>query len=595
MLTAILLVSALLGPIEPSTPIDLRHGQALHAFEHLGNIGEQVEAAAASGATVIYATGCGGVGYGGLPPAEQWAQQKTCAAAYAAKAHALGIPTVLGYLCATSIVKLDTFDDHWPGDLRAELQTPVTAWLQQGRDGKALKSWYGGDYEPACMNNPGWRTYQRYMVRQQLETGHDGIFFDNPTVHLDGCFCTHCMTEFSAFLREENVVETVQSLSSREELETIRALAGAHPKEFMRFRSKIASAFFAHIREYARSLNPNAVITANNSLNNPSVFFSQSRTLGYNIQEMSKVEDFVVVEDMGTQPRVENGKIIEYGPTYKLLHAIINDKPLVAVTIAGTDYHTPANLTRLAMAEAIANNSSYLAWTTWPEEHRASMSAAVRDQMEFYRAHLALLKDAMPRREVQLYLPFMQWLDTETCTTSQVADALVKANIQFTVFAEEDFTLDRLDPNAVLLFEPGKGITPEAAGVMDAFTNRGGKVVKATGEDWLNQVLAQLDPPAVTIDGPVTVRAYVWDQPGRTIVHLLNLNIEKETSFEDTVHAAENLRVTARGLGALPRSARWLTADESAEAELMLQLNPEARGASVVIPKLHTSGWLILE
>jgi len=37
------------------------------------------------------------------------------------------------------------------------------------------------------MNHPDWRTYERFMVRQQLESGCDGIFFDNPTVHPQGC------------------------------------------------------------------------------------------------------------------------------------------------------------------------------------------------------------------------------------------------------------------------------------------------------------------------------------------------------------------------------------------------------------------------
>ena len=66
----------------------------------------------------------------------------------------------------------------------------------------------------------------------------------------------------------------------------------------------------------------------------PSVLYSQCRMYGYNIDELSKVEDFVVVEDMGTQPRTEaNGQTVEYGPTYKQLHAISHGKPIVAVTL----------------------------------------------------------------------------------------------------------------------------------------------------------------------------------------------------------------------------------------------------------------------
>jgi len=49
----------------------LATGMAGHAFDHLGNIGDQAKAAAASGATIIYASGFGGMGYGGLPAADE--------------------------------------------------------------------------------------------------------------------------------------------------------------------------------------------------------------------------------------------------------------------------------------------------------------------------------------------------------------------------------------------------------------------------------------------------------------------------------------------------------------------------------------------
>jgi hypothetical protein len=65
----------------PATPRDLQVGIAGHAFDHLGSIGEQAEAAAASGSTLIYATGFGGDGYQGLPaPTELEARRKAVAA-----------------------------------------------------------------------------------------------------------------------------------------------------------------------------------------------------------------------------------------------------------------------------------------------------------------------------------------------------------------------------------------------------------------------------------------------------------------------------------------------------------------------------------
>ena len=151
------------------TPRELRIGRAGHAFDHLGGIGEQAEAAAASGATIIYASG---LGEARLRRACRRRTSLTTRAKtvseYNRQAKQNGIELSIGYLCATSIVKLDTFDKNWTDEFRAQFKTRPAEWRQQDRQGKPLASWYGGDYQPACMNNPDWRAYERAMVRYQL-------------------------------------------------------------------------------------------------------------------------------------------------------------------------------------------------------------------------------------------------------------------------------------------------------------------------------------------------------------------------------------------------------------------------------------------
>ena len=56
--------------------------------------------------------------------------------------------------------------------------------------------------------------------------------------------------------------------------------------------------FWRRCGTIARTINPHTLVTCNNSLNSPGVLYSQCRTYGYNIFEMSKAEDYVVVEDM---------------------------------------------------------------------------------------------------------------------------------------------------------------------------------------------------------------------------------------------------------------------------------------------------------
>jgi hypothetical protein len=571
---------------------ELRVGRAGHAFDHLGAIAGQAEAAAASGATIMYASGLGVEGYSGLPSAPVLMNSKRRAADYIRNARSVGIRLVMGYVCATSMVKLETFDKEWPAQFRPDFRTRPSEWRQQGRDGKPLPSWYGGDYSAACMNHPDWRNYEKFIVRQQIEAGHDGIFFDNPTVHPQGCYCPFCMERFLDFLKREKVAITEPSL------EGARRLAVERKADFLRFRCTIARDFLADMRRYARSLNRAALVTCNNSLNSPGVFYSQCRDYGYNIWEMSQAEDYVVVEDMSHQPRVlPGGQVREYGPTYRLLHAIAHGKPVVAVTLAEADYHTPSNLTRLAMAEAAANNASYLSWPTWPEKERPGMVAALRPQADLLSQQEPVLNDTRPRRDVVLFLPFRRWAETNRCVALDLATELSRANVQFEVLAEDRFDLGHLKSGRrlpVLLLESESILTKTELEVVKKFARAGGAVVVADNTpDWL-AVTRRKSDASFTLEGPATVRAVVRDQPKRTIVHLLNLNIERISSTEDKIHPAENVRVICRVPFGRVRSVWAVTADESG-----LEFSAKSAGketlVEVILPRLEISTMLVME
>ena len=580
-------------------PAALRVGRAGHAFDHVSDINEQAAAAAASGASIIYATGMGGFGYTGLPAEPELARHRELTTAYNRKAKSLGIELSLGYLCATSIVGLKTFDDGWSEQFRNSFKTIPAQWRQQDQQGAPLGSWYGGEYHPACMNHPDWRTYEKFMVRQQLETGHDGIFFDNPTVHPQGCYCEHCRANFAEFLRNERLkLPPGNDIAS---VEALRELAATHPTEFLRFRATIARDFLRDIREYARTINPRALVTCNNSLNSPDRLYAQSRMHGYNIEELSKVQDFVVVEDMATQPRVEGSQTFEYGPTYRQLHAISQGKPIVAVTLVGGDYHTAPNLVRLAMAEAAAHGASYLSWPTWPQAQRERMSRSVREQADFLRTHEELLNDAPARDDVVLFLPFQRWADTDDCAASNLAAALTRANVQYRVVAEVGLTsLHESGHRPVVLLESRSVLTSDAKQSMAEYEQLGGKVVTAERDDWLEHVTQAVQRPSIVVEDPATVRAVVRDQPGRTIIHLYNLHVERRSSFEDHVMPALDIKLKVRVPAAEVREVQLFTADDAGSKGRITFQSIERHGENqsslhVLVPRLEISAIMVID
>jgi hypothetical protein len=594
---AVFFILVFCGTLPAEMPSELRLGRAGHAFDHLGDIGVQADAAAASGATIIYSGGLGEAGYHGLPPQGEFAVLRKNVGEYSRRAKNHGIELNIGYLCATSIIKLDTFDKNWTDEFRAQFKTRPAEWRQQDRQGKPLASWYGGDYQPACMSNPDWRAYEHAMVRFQLETGNDGVFFDNPTVHPRGCYCPHCMRAFLKYFVDQAPKALNIELSA--DLEQNRELADENKEMFLRFRSTIARDFLADMRAYARTINPRALITCNNSLNSPTVFYSQCRTYGYNIDEMSKAEDFVVVEDQNTQPRAEaNGQVFEYGPTYKQLHAISHGKPIVAVTIANGDYHTPPNLMRLAMAEAAANNASYLSWPTWPEDQRKRMIAEVRPQAEFLRRNEELLNDSPFRADVALYLPFQRWVNTDQCAASALAATLTKENIQYRVVSEDNLdSFAKQKPRPVLLVESRSIFKLREQPTMATIDKQEPGVVAADQPDWLQQLRKKVVKPSVTAKDAPNVRAVVHDQAGRTIVHLYNLNIQRLSSFEDKVKPATDigLEVTT------PSFVRSVSMRSGDESETSGPLKFQALGAGsgslvqISIPRLDISAIIVIE
>ncbi len=576
---AFAMAAVLLAASAQAAP-DLRVGASLHAFDHLNGFSEQAEAAAACGVTVLYATGLGGDGYSGIPAPEVWAERLKNSHAYTAKAKGLGIPTVLGYLCATSIVGLDKFAANWTPEMKVEFRTAPDTWLQQDSDGKPLPSWYGGEYRPACMNHPDWRAYEKFMVRMQIETGHDGIFFDNPTTHEKGCYCPHCMEKFAAFLTAEGAPVPDRSV------EALRKLAVERADDFKRFRCTTARDFIAEMRAHARTLNPEAVITVNNSLNQSTVLFSQCHIYGYSIPEMSKTEDFVVIEDMGSQPRwMSDGKTAECGPTYAQLHGVIHGKPLVAVTVSDNDYHTPPNLVRLAMAEAAAHQAVYLLWPTWPEEQRPRMIAAVRPCTDWLRSHTEFLNASRPRRDVLLYLPFRQWIKDKKCRVTELAGELTAANVQYEVADEEAFGA-KLAQSRLALVESTAVLNPAEQDVVIAFKDNGGTLVAADQKRWQKARQKALPRPSLTLKAPKTVRAVVRDSETATVVFLHNLHIERLSSYEDRVTPAENMTVSVRVPFKEIKSVRTSTADEGVATGPVKYKAKEEEGGKCITVKV---------
>jgi hypothetical protein len=597
VLHAFFLLSAAIASHAYSQERELLVGIAGHAFDHDGEFSDQGPTAAACGVNILYGGGFG-TSYTGLKTPAENAQLTEKTAAYLQQCHHEGIKLGIGYICATSIVKLDQFDHDWTPEFRKQFTAPVSEWLQCDSNGKPLPSWYGGDYRPACMNNPNWRTFEKSVVRLQLEAGFNGIFFDNPTVHPQGCYCEYCMKRFATFASDHGL-----SLDPKQRTSELRQAAVKHPELFQQFRGTIASDFIADMRRFARTVKPNALVTCNNSFNAPNALFSQCRTFGHDIFELSKAEDWVLVEDMQSQPRVRSdGSTVEYAPEYEGLAAISHGKPVVAITIVDGNYRTAPNLTRLAMAEAAAHGASYLSWPNWPPNLRKKLIDGVKPEADFLKQHADLLNGGHRRADVIVFMPFRQWVHTDVCRPLQWAAALSAANIPYLMASEDDLTsVMTKNPHAVLLAESPKVLIDSETAATKQFESAGGHIVwvdETKQNDWLPRLQKSLGTPSVVMHGPPTMRITLTDQPGKCIAHLLNLNVLPLSSYDDKVTPAGQVDITLHVPFSEVHGVKAETADpDAAQGNLHFDATPDAHGevVKVSVPKTVLSTMLVVQ
>jgi hypothetical protein len=242
------------------------------------------------------------------------------------------------------------------------------------------------------------------------------------------------------------------------------------------------------------------------------------------------------------------------------------------------------------MAEAAAHGASYLSWPTWPEAQRKRMTDGIRPQADLLRDNAHLLNAATPRTEAVLFLPFRQWVEKSDCQPLGVARLLGQANVQFKVVSEEDLNGALTEAGArtrVLLAESPEVFTEAEKKLLEAFHAAGGRIVWTGGGEgaWLADLRKYLSRPAVVVAGPPTLRAVVRDlTQGRTVVHLLNLNVQRLSSFEDKVTPARDISLEARVPFAAVKRVSALSADDGATlGELPVRFTSEVGAGGGVL------------
>jgi hypothetical protein len=282
----------------------------------------------------------------GFPPEveeEDWEDFRRAVEVY----HAAGIKS-FGYIQTSNCAYASSYQDR--------------DWYALDPRGRYFH-YYTGRFM-TCPSHPEWLEHLREMVRGVVESGADGVFFDNPWHAIQpfdlggawlgpaGCYCDRCRAAF----RQASGLEIPEGLDP----EGDRA-----SQEYIRWRTAQIAGTLGMLGEYARSLKPDAVVSANNF---DAVMRPSYLVYGIDLQAMACVQDVVMIEDFGL-PRWEGGsadlssdgrsrpELINNALTLRTARALIGNTPLSTDPYdqgIGFDGVYPVRRFRQAIAEAAA-------------------------------------------------------------------------------------------------------------------------------------------------------------------------------------------------------------------------------------------------
>ena len=190
------------------------------------------------------------------------------------------------------------------------------------RDPRGRRIYYYTGRYMTCWQHPAWRERLRKMIRGILQAGADGVFFDNPwygaqPLHLGGtwigpagCYCERCRAAFRSAADAEipTEIRPDDPLSRR----------------YLRWRAEQVTATLRKLAAYARDLQPDAAISANDF---DAVMRPSKLIYGIDLASLAEVQDVMMIEDYGL-PRWERPTLLNNALTIRTARALIGDTPL---------------------------------------------------------------------------------------------------------------------------------------------------------------------------------------------------------------------------------------------------------------------------
>jgi Beta-galactosidase trimerisation domain/Beta-galactosidase len=320
----------------------------------------------------------------------------------------------------------------------------------------------GGRFEMfGCQDNPSYVQYFKGVIRLVATSGHDGAYIDWTKVHDGTCFCEHSKNAFRKFLKDKVAPDYLRErygLTNVNNVEPPLDNTMALWREWLRFRSWSLTDFQRQIREAARAINPDFLLSGNI---NGGAYGNMAYTNGDDMELMGTVEDFFYSEiqhGLESVPRTENGiKISNSGPL-KFLAAAAQQKPVWMYCVQPShpkpipNEKALFNLIKLNIAEAFANHNTFsVVRETFGEPISPYVHNGAEQIYAFFKENEQNLIGAKLAANVAVFCSLNQFYSDEFSYFNPASRVLSDKGIGHVMTVERDFSLDELAKYEVIV------------------------------------------------------------------------------------------------------------------------------------------------
>jgi hypothetical protein len=320
----------------------------------------------------------------------------------------------------------------------------------------------GGRFEMfGCHDNPSYVQYFKGVIKLVAVGGHDGAYIDWTKVHGGTCFCEHSKRAFRKYLKEKVPADYLKDRYGIADLNKVDPPVNntmALWREWLQFRSWSLTDYQRQIREAARTINPNFVLSGNI---NGGAYGNMAYTNGDDMEMMGTVEDFFYSEiqhGLKSVPRTENGTKISNSGPLKFLAAAAKQKPVWMYCIQPShpkpipNENALYNLIKLNIGEAFANHNTFsVVRETFGKPISPMVHEGAEEIYAFFKGNEPNLIEAKLSANIGIYCSLNQFYSDEFSYFNPASRVLSDNGIAHVMTVERDFSIEELNKYEVLV------------------------------------------------------------------------------------------------------------------------------------------------